>query len=227
MDLSSLNSGTVATKGWINPVVGDLKAKKVESEESVTRSSETGIAYPNTSTTYVWFTPSPLTVSISVPGVYLTAGRSQSSVPASAFVAGTMFEYFYAGKFVDTTPGNTSFLNLSLTFFEGAIESLTDADLFCNTIVNSGQATDTEQMFQVRGNFHITASGPTSITIEQTTLMLCNGTSDMKGVNGSQTKVVNTPSRVFSPSFSPRPFALAAGGPVTLTTYNWYLRRTA
>ena len=226
MDLNSLNSGPISEKGWLNPIVSTLKAGVVESEESVTRSSENGIAYPNTSTTYVWYTPSPLTVSVSVPGIFLTAGRSQSSVPASAFVAGTMFEYFYAGKFVDTAPADESFLNLSLTFTEGAIPT-TAGELFCNTIVTSRQSTDTEQMFQVRGNFHITASGPTSITIEQTMLMMCNGTTNAQVTNGSETKVVTTPSRVFSPSFSPRPFALASGGPVNLTTYNWYLRRTA
>lgn len=226
MDLNSLNSGPISEKGWLNPICNAVKAKTVESEESVTRSSETGLAYPNTSTTYVWFTPSPLTVSVSIPGIFLTGGRSASSVPASAFVAGAMFEYFYAGKFVDTTPATSSFLNLSLTFNEVAIPT-TIGETFCDTIVTSGQATDTEQMFQVRGTFHITASGPTSITVEQTMLSLCNGTANVNGINSSETKVVTTPSRVFSPSFSPRPFALSSGGPITLTTYNWYLRRTA
>lgn len=226
MDLNSLNSGPISEKGWLNPICNAVKAKTVESEESVTRSSETGLAYPNTATTYVWYTPSPLTNTISIPGIFLTAGRSQSSVPASAFVAGTMFEYFYAGKFVDTTPADTSFLQLALTFTEGAIPT-TAGELFCDANITSGQATNTEQMFQVRGNFHITASGPTSITIEQTMLMLCNGTANVNGVNSSETKVVTTPSRVLNSSFSPRPFALSAGGPVTLTTYNWYLRRTA
>lgn len=226
MDTSSINSGTPESKGWLNPVVGTLKANVIESEESVTRSSATGLAYPNTATTFVYYTPAPIASSISVPGVFLTDGRSASSVPASAFVPGAMFDYFYAGKFVDTTPANASSLILSLTFNEAAIP-ITIQETFCDAIVSSGQSTDTEQMFQVRVTFHVTAAGPTSITVHQTMLMLCNGTANANVINNSETKVVTTPSRVLNPIFSPRPFALAAGGPVTLTTFNWYLRRIA
>lgn len=226
MDLRSLNSGTVESKQWLNPVCGTIRANIVETEESKTRDEQTGTVFPNTSTMYVYYTPAPIASSISVPGVFLTDGRSASSVPASAFVPGAMFDYFYAGKFVDTTPANASSLILSLTFNEAAIP-ITIQETFCDAIVSSGQSTDTEQMFQVRVTFHVTAAGPTSITVHQTMLMLCNGTANANVINNSETKVVTTPSRVLSPIFSPRPFALAAGGPVTLTTFNWYLRRIA
>ena len=226
MDLSALNSGTVESKQWLNPVCGILSANIVAAEESRTNDEQTGLSFPNTSTMYVWYTLGPSNNTVDVPRQLITAGRSSTSVPAQAFVAGSLFEFFVAGWFQDTTPANTSSLAIGLTFRN----STTDwalADSFCDAILSSNQSTDTLQMFHVRSTFSLTESGPTSIGGSFSTVSSINGTSNAVVVNSSATSPVNTPNRTTQPLFSPCLVVYSAGGPVTLRIYNWYLRRIA
>jgi hypothetical protein len=226
MDLSALNSGTVESKQWLNPVCGILSANIVAAEESRTNDEQTGLSFPNTSTMYVWYTLGPSNNTVDVPRQLITAGRSSTSVPAQAFVAGSLFEFFVAGWFQDTTPANTSSLAIGLTFRN----STTDwalADSFCDAILSSNQSTDTLQMFHVRSTFSLTESGPTSIGGSFSTVSSINGTSNAVVVNSSATNPVNTPSRVTQNTFSPCLVVYSTGGPVTLRIYNWYLRRIA
>jgi hypothetical protein len=226
MDLRSLNSGTVESKQWLNPVVGTVRANLVMAEESKTRDEETGTVFPNTATSYVYFTAGPTNNSVDVPRQLITTGRSSTSVPASAFVPLAQFEFFVAGWFQDTTPANTSSVAIGLTFRN----STTDwalADSFCDAILSSNQSTDTLQMFHVRSTFIITGSDSTSISGSFSTVSSINGTSNAVVVNSSATSPVNTPNRTTQPLFSPCLVVYSAGGPVTLRIYNWYLRRIA
>lgn len=226
MDLNSLNSGTVESKGWLNPVCGTIRANVVMAEESKTRDEQTGTVFPNTSTMYVFYQTGPSLNTVDVPRQLITAGRSSTSVPAQAFVAGALFEFFVAGWFQDTTPGNTSSVAIGLTF-RNSTDDWALADSFCDAILSSNQSTDTLQMFNVRSTFFLTASGPTSITGSFSTESSINGTSNAQVVNSSASNPVNTPNRVTQLTFSPCLVVYAAGGPVTLRIYNWFLRRIA
>jgi hypothetical protein len=226
MDLNSLNSGTASTKGWLNPVCGTIRANLVMAEDTKTRDEETGTVFPNTATSYVYFTAGPTNNTVDVPRQLITAGRSSTSVPATAFVPLAQFEFFVAGWFQDTTPANTSSVAIGLTFRD----STTDwalADSCCDAILSSNQSTDTQQMFNARSTFILTGSDSTSISGSFSTVSSINGTSNAQVVNNSTTATVNTPNRVTQPLFSPCLVAYSAGGPVTLRIYNWYLRRIA
>jgi hypothetical protein len=226
MDLNSLNSGTAATKGWLNPVCGTLSANVVAAEESRTKDEQTGLSFPNTATSYVYYTAGPSNNVIDVPRQLITAGRSSTSVPASAFVAGALFEFFVAGWFQDTTPGNTSSVVIGVTF-RNSTDDWALADSFCDATLSSNQSTDTLQMFNVRSTFFLTSSDSTSIGGSFSIESSINGTQNAQVVNNSTTGLVNTPNRVTQLTFSPCLVVYAAGGPVTLRIYNWYLRRIA
>jgi hypothetical protein len=163
--------------------------------------------------------------SVDVAGQFITAGRSSTEVPASAFVPGALYEYFFAGSFQDTTPGTTSTLVLSLTF--DTVLPTAPGDTFCTALISSTQATDTIQMFHTRTTFLVTASSNTTITLSQSTCSSINGTATAVVLNESSSNVINTPNRTTTPTWSPRPVVAAVGGPVTLAVYNWYLRRIA
>ncbi len=226
MDVSTLNSGTVESKQWLNPVVGTIRANLVMAEESKTRDEETGTVFPNTATNYVYYTAAPSLNTVDVPRQLITAGRSSTSVPASAFVPLAQFEFFVAGWFQDTTPGTTSSVVIGLTF-RTSTDDWALADTFCDATLSSNQATDTLQMFRVRSTFIITGSDSTSISGSFSTESSINGTSNAVVVNSSATNPVRTPNRVTQPLFSPSLVVYSAGGPVTLRIYNWYLRRIA
>jgi hypothetical protein len=226
MDLSALNSGTVESKQWLNPVCGILSANIVAAEESRTNDEQTGLSFPNTSTMYVWYTLAPSLNTVDVPRQLITAGRSSTSVPAQAFVAGSVFEFFVAGWFQDTTPGNTSSVAIGLTFRNSTADWAL-ADSCCDAILSSNQSTDTLQMFHVRSTFILNESGPTSVGGSFSTVSSINGTQNAQVTNNSTTGSVNTPSRVTQNTFSPCLVVYSAGGPVTLRIYNWFLRRIA
>jgi hypothetical protein len=226
MDLGSLNEGTISEKGWLNPVCGKIRAATVLTEESKTTDEQTGLSFPNTSTMYVWYTGAPSNNLVDVPRQLITTGRSSTSVPAQAFVAGALFEFFVAGWFQDTTPGNTSSLAIGATFRNSTADWAL-ADSFCDAILSSNQSTDTLQMFHVRSTFSLTESSSTTIGGSFSTVSSINGTQNAQVTNNSATNPVNTPNRVTQSTFSPCLVVYSAGGPVTLRIYNWYLRRIA
>ena len=226
MDLSCLNSGTVSSKSYLTPVFGKLTTGTVLAEEIKTNDEDTGLSFPNTSTMYVYYTESPSINTVDVPRVLITAGRSSTSVPASAFVPGALFEYFVAGWFQDQTPGTTSSVVIAATFRDSTNDWAL-ADSFCDATLSSNQATDTLQMFNVRSTFSITLSGPTTIGGSFSIESSINGTAPAIVINNSTTGLVNTPSRVTQSTFSPCLVAYSTGGPVSLRIYNWYLRRIA
>jgi hypothetical protein len=195
-------------------------------EENLTRDEQTGTVFPNTATSYVYYTAGPTNNTVDIPRQLITAGRSSTSVPASAFVPLAQFEFFVAGWFQDTTPGNTSSVAIGLTFRDSTADWAL-ADSCCDAILSSNQSTDTLQMFHVRSTFILTDSGPTSIGGSFSTVSSINGTQNAQVTNNSTTGPVNTPSRVTQSTFSPCLVVYSTGGPVTLRIYNWYLRRIA
>lgn len=111
MDLNSLNSGTVGTKGWLNPVVGTLSAANF-----VTGDHASGISKPITSITYA----SQNTVTSPAYNIgssayqYIdmtTFGVIGSLVPTSKLVVGSTFEIYMSGRFTDNPqgPGSLAF----------------------------------------------------------------------------------------------------------------------
>jgi hypothetical protein len=113
MDLDSLNSGTVDTKGWLNPTVGVLTAKKIICDDI---ESSGGIP---TVANLGWnslFPPQAPELALSGQGLLLNTSISPSaSVPGAELVPGSTWELYAAGVItpVDSADG---VLSLGITF---------------------------------------------------------------------------------------------------------------
>jgi hypothetical protein len=225
MDVSTLNSGTVDTKTWLNPVVGQLQAKTTSAEWFTTTDSATQTFFPNASIAYVYYNSIPATIVSDIPPQFFTLGRSKTLLPSSAFSLGALFEFFVAGSFQDQSPGSPSYVTISLAFKTSGAVTL--SDLFCTAQITSGQSTDTNQMFHARSTFVVTAAGVSSMAISASTVSSVNGTANANVINNSEVFTINTPPRALNTTWPISPVIQSVAGPTNFTMYNWYLRRIA
>jgi hypothetical protein len=113
MDIDSINAGTVDTKGWLNPTVGTLRAKKIICDDI-----EGGGGLP-TVANLGWnslFLPQAPELVLDGQGLLLDTSISPSaSVPSTELVPGSVWELYAAGVI---TPVNsaTGVLGIGITF---------------------------------------------------------------------------------------------------------------
>ncbi len=113
MDIDSINGGTVDTKGWLNPVVGTLRAKKIICDDIE------GDGVAPTVANLGWSSLSPPQapeLALSGQGLLLNTSTSPSaSVPAEELAPGSTWELYAAGVItpVDSADGS---LALGITF---------------------------------------------------------------------------------------------------------------
>ena len=198
MDLTSLNSGTVGSKGWLNPVVGTLSAANL-----VTADPNSGISKPVTSITYA----SQNTVTSPVYNIgssayqYIdmtTFGVVGSLIPISKLVVGSTFEIYMSGRFTDDPQGPGS-LAFYPTFGSGdptggqtAVEILIPYDS------NVGS-----KFFEFRCTLRVISFTNTTITCQASyTSSSSAGTSSRSYIGGDATpNAVTTFSRTVEDSF--------------------------
>ena len=235
MDVSSLNSGTVATKQWLNPVVGDLKAKsvgaasfQVTDEDANDTVQLSGGIYRRAAGSSPGFNITSITPPFG-PGMVdiATVNTQEGGIPINALVPGCSYELYFSGRFIDASPSGGGGIYVYPCF--KATQPTDYPDAFCEIIIDSG-AVETPQGFEVRVIFRVISTTDTTITLEVTWTTACNkGT--IPSVVRENTNVLpqtsNTPSR--SESVDKRfPFTIwtyAVGGPFSCTRTQLYLRR--
>jgi hypothetical protein len=113
MDIDSINGGTIDTKGWLNPTVGTLRAKKIICDDI---EGDGGIP---TVANLGWnslFPPQAPELALSGQGLLLNTSISPSaSVPGEELAPGSTWELYAAGVItpVDSADG---VLSLGITF---------------------------------------------------------------------------------------------------------------
>ena len=236
MDLNSLNSGTTDTKGWLNPVVGDLKAKSVGSasyqitdEDSNDTVQLGGGIYRRAAGTSPVITISTIAAPPFGPGLIDIAnlGTSEGDIPISALVGGCAYELYIAGRFTNSTPASISGIYMSPSFT--ATQPTDFPDRITELIVDNGAIGDV-QGFELRLTFRIVAHSDTTVVLEASANTMSNRglvPSIFRTLNNLTTLTVNTPSR--SASVTKRfPFGVwcrTDANSVVMTRTQLYLRR--
>jgi hypothetical protein len=112
MDIDSINAGTVDTKGWLNPTVGTLRAKKIICDDI-----EGGGGIP-TVANLGWnslFPPQAPEIVSSGQGLLLNTSISPSaSVPAAELVPGSVWEIYATGVISPNAPSGV--LGIGINF---------------------------------------------------------------------------------------------------------------
>ena len=235
MDLRSLNSGTSESKSWLNPVVGNLKAKKVSSasfevtdEDSQDTVQLSGGIYRRAASTSPGFNITSITPPFG-PGMVdiATVNTNEGGIPISALVPGCSYELYFSGRFIDASPSGGGGIYTYPCFKETQPTDYPDA--FCEIIIDSGAVSES-QGCEVRVTFRVVANTDTTITLEATWTTMCNKGA-IPSICRENTNVLlqtsNTPSRAASTT-GRLPFTIwtyAVGGPFSFTRTQLYLRR--
>lgn len=235
MDLRSLNEGTVATKGFINPVVGNVKAKSVGAESYQITDADSndtvqlsgGIYRRAAGSSPVYsLTDSPAPFG---PGMVdlISSNANEGGIPLNALVGGCSYELYFAGRFTDGSPAGGGAVYAYPTF---TTTQPTDYPQTMTEIIIDSGASAALQSFEVRMIFRILAYSDTSIIYELTTYSASDRQaipSEFRVKTNGLEGTVSTPSRAAQVD-KRLPFTLWArsvGGPISLGRTQLYLRR--
>ena len=102
MDIDSINGGTIDTKGWLNPVVGTLRAKKVICSDIEGDSGVPTVANLGWNSL---FPPQTSQQVLNGQGFLFNTNISPSaSVPAAELVPGSVWELYATGVISPNAP---------------------------------------------------------------------------------------------------------------------------
>jgi len=224
MDLNSLNSGTVGSKGWLNPVVGSITAANL-----VTADARSGISKPVTSITYA--SQNTLTSPVYNIGSsayqYIdmtTFGVVGSLIPISKLVVGSTFEIYMSGSFTDN-PQGTGTLAFYPTFGSGdptggqyAVEILVPYDS------NVGA-----KVFEFRCTLRVVSFTDTTITCQASYFSSSSAATSARSYIGRDAtpNVVTTFSRTVEDSFQLIVWAQGQQFGQVVTRDQYYVRQIA
>jgi hypothetical protein len=235
MDVSSLNSGTVDTKNWLNPVVGALKAKsvgaasfQVTDEVSQDTVQLSGGIYRRASGASPTYSIIPITPPFGAGMVDIASSNTnEGGIPISALVPGCSYELYFSARYTDLSPSTGGAIYTYPCFKETQPTDYPDA--FCEIIIDSANTSDV-QGCEVRVVFRVVSTTDTTITLEATWTTLCNKAT-IPSISRENTNVLlqtsNTPSRAASTT-GRLPFTVwtyAVNGPFAFTRTQLYLRR--
>ena len=120
MDIDSINAGTVDTKGWLNPTVGTLRAKKIICDDIENGGS--GATVPNLGWTRTG-SPSQLTqITAGENGKSFLTGAStpDASIPDAGLSVGSSWEVYNSGV-VQNNTATLGRLQMGITLDGGLI----------------------------------------------------------------------------------------------------------
>jgi hypothetical protein len=236
MDLNSLNSGTAVTKGWLNPVCGNIKAQKVSAssfevtdEESNDTVQLSGGIYRRAAGSSPTFTVPAVTPPFGAGMVEVaTSQANEADVPISALAAGCSFELYMSGRFIDQSPAAGGTIVFYPCF--QATQPTDFPQAMCELPVDGGAVAGL-QGFEVRMIFRIISTTDTSFQFECSWTTMMNlaaaAPSQVRQFTNTVTGSLTTPSRTASVTkrFPFTIWARGESGPFTLTRTQLYLRR--
>jgi len=237
MDVSSLNSGTVDTKQWLNPVVGDLKAKtasassfQVTDEDSQDTVQLSGGIYRRAASLSPAFTVNPITPPGFGPGMVEIANTNvaEGDIPINALVPGCSYELYFSGKALDATTATSGTIIFYPCF---KTTQPTDYPDCMTEIPTDYGANAFEQGFEVRLIFRVVSTTDATMRLECSWTATMNlagvGVAQVRQFTNTGSSSMNTPSRAASVTkrFPFTIWAKSEGGPYTLTRTQLYLRR--
>jgi hypothetical protein len=236
MDLRSLNSGSTADKQWLNPVVGDLKAKTVSSSSYQVTDEESQYIIPLSGGIYrraagnsPAFTVNPITPPFGAGMVDIAnTNATVGGIPIDALVPGCSYELYFSGKVLDASTATSGVIVFYPCFKETQPTDYPD----CMTEIPTDYGANAfEQGFEVRLIFRVVTATDTSVRLEcswTSTMNLADvGPAQVRQFTNTGSSSMNTPSRAASvtKTFPFTIWAKSQGGPYTLTRTQLYLRR--
>ena len=222
MDLSCLNSGTVESKQWLNPVVGSLTADSVQAA-SFSAVGPTGVAMPagGLITAHQSEFGSPIYTLVS--GTYTdvtTASVTNGLIPTSKLVVGSTYEVYMAGRFTET-PQSAG----ALVFYPSFSATLATTANAMDEILIPFESLAGQKPFELRFTFRVIAFTDTTIQCQTVYTGITFGAqnSNPRVFVDSTPNTIPTASRTTNQSLLFKIFSTATDMNLTRTQY--YVRQ--
>jgi hypothetical protein len=151
MDISSINDGTVDTKGWLNPTVGTLRAKKIICDDI----ENGGSTVPNLGWRATNLPSALTTILQDTSFVWETNIEPSVNIPVSDLGVGSVWELYTAGDFSIIGPvggGIFPVLSFGITLYDvldPTIEDKVGVVTYTNSVASTVQ-------YEYHGTFRVT-----------------------------------------------------------------------
>jgi hypothetical protein len=148
MDISSINDGTVDTKGWLNPTVGTLRAKKIYCDDI---ESSGGSTVPNLGWRATNIPSFLTTILQDTSFVWEDNIEPSVNIPVSDLGVGSVWELYTAGNF-EALASSGGVLSLGITLYDVLNPTIGDK-VGVVTYTNSAA---TPVQYEYHGTFRVT-----------------------------------------------------------------------
>jgi len=225
MDLNSLNGGTVASKGWLNPVVGTITSETSYSGQYLLKDPVSGWPARQCGGTFAYQTGIPIPIYELTAGTYTDVTTSQVTgnyIPTSQLDVNNTFEIYMAGVFLEDNYPLAGTLTLYPAFVPvSAIEdAMTEVRIPFESVLGA-------KSFEFRLRFRVTAVTDTTITCQVSYQSMAAGATEAKVNVVTDTSIVPmpTPSRESNNIFPLRVYA--TGAFETFRRYQYSIRQVS
>jgi len=190
MDIDSINGGTIDTKGWLNPTVGTLRAKKIICDDIEDGGASTTVSAQDFQTASpgapdTLFLPMGGAIScrstgnFHVPALSTTTFTQVSATNADKnfifpnnLVVGSMYEYYMSGEFANSA-GTSGALQFYPAFTQ---DTPFGAGTYMNEFLIPFPASGvTPKAFELKITFRVTAFTDTTVTCESVYTGMADG----------------------------------------------------
>jgi hypothetical protein len=150
MDIDSINAGTVDTKGWLNPTVGTLRAKKIICDDI---EGGGGSTVPNLGWRATNIPSFITTILQDTSFVWEDNIEPSTNIPVSDLGVGSVWELYTAGEFV-ALASSGGVLSLGITLYDVPNPTIGDK---VGVVTYTNSAATTVQ-YEYHGTFRVTGS---------------------------------------------------------------------
>jgi hypothetical protein len=150
MDIDSINAGTVDTKGWLNPTVGTLRAKKIICDDI---EGGGGSTVPNLGWRATNIPSFITTILQDTSFVWEDNIEPSTNIPVSDLGVGSVWELYTAGEFV-ALASSGGVLSLGITLYDVLNPTIGDK---VGVVTYTNSAATTVQ-YEYHGTFRVTGS---------------------------------------------------------------------
>lgn len=223
MDLKSLNSGTVESKGWLTPVVGTITSQTSQAGQYLLKDPVSGWPARQCGAAFSYQTGIPIPIYALTAGTYTDVTTQQVTgnyIPSNQLQVNNTFEIYMAGTFLEENYPLAGALQLYPAFVPPSTiaDAMTEINIPFDSVLGA-------KSFEFRCTFRVIAFTDATITCQISWTGTAYGTASSKVNAVTDTSIVPIPtlSRATNDILALRVYA--TGDFETFRRYQFYIRQ--
>lgn len=223
MDLSCLNSGTVESKQWMNPVVGTITSETSYAGQYLLKDPVSGWPARQGGATYAYQSGIPIPIYELTAGTYTDVTTQQVTgnyIPTSQLQVNNTFEIYMAGQFLEDNYPLAGALQLYPAFVPPSTiaDAITEINIPFDSVLGA-------KSFEFRCIFRVIAFTDATITCQVSYQGTAYGTGSSKVNAVTDTSIVPIPTASRGSNNIMALRVYATGAFETFRRYQYYIRQ--